>query len=50
VIEAKATSGHPVLRSAAEDAARKWVFKPTHLDGKPVKQPGVLTFKFVPPK
>jgi TonB family protein len=50
VIEARATNGHPVLRSAAEDAARKWVFKPTLLDGKPVKQPGVLTFKFVPPK
>jgi TonB family protein len=50
VIEAKATSGHPVLRSAAEDAAKKWVFRPTLLDGKPVKQPGTLTFDFVPPK
>ncbi|MGH9754868.1 MAG: energy transducer TonB [Blastocatellia bacterium] len=50
VISAKAISGHPVLRSAAEDAARKWTFKPTLLDKKPVKQPGVLTFKFVPPK
>lgn len=50
VIEARAVSGHPVLRSAAEDAARKWIFKPTLLDNKPVKQPGVLTFKFAPPK
>jgi len=50
VIDAKATSGHPVLRSAAEDAARKWIFRPTLLDGKPVKQPGTLTFDFVPPK
>lgn len=49
VIEAKAISGHPVLRIAAEDAARKWVFKPTLLEDKPVKQPGVLTFKFAPP-
>jgi TonB family protein len=49
VIEAKATRGHPVLRSAAEDAARKWVFKPTLLDGKPVKQPGTLTFVFMSP-
>jgi TonB family protein len=46
VVEAKATNGHPVLRMAAEDAARKWVFKPTLLDGSPVKQQGVLTFIF----
>jgi TonB family protein len=49
VIEAKAIKGHPVLRAAAEDAARKWVFKPTLHDGKPVKQPGTLTFVFMPP-
>jgi TonB family protein len=50
VIEAKAIKGHPVLRAAAEDAARKWVFKPTLLDGKPVKQPGTLTFVFTAPR
>lgn len=50
VIEAKAISGHPTLRIAAEDAARKWVFKPTLLDGKPVKQEGVLTFVFARPQ
>jgi TonB family protein len=50
VIEAKAVKGHPVLRAAAEEAARKWVFKPTLLDGKPVKQPGTLTFVFTPPR
>ncbi|MGH9752066.1 MAG: energy transducer TonB [Blastocatellia bacterium] len=50
VIEAKAISGHPVLRSAAEEAARKWMFKPTELEGKPVKHLGILTFKFVAPK
>jgi TonB family protein len=49
VIEAKAIYGHPVLRSAAEDTARKWVFKPTLVDGKPVKQPGVLVFLFKAP-
>jgi TonB family protein len=49
VIEAKAIKGHPVLRAAAVDAAYKWVFKPTLLDGKPVKQPGTLTFVFMPP-
>jgi TonB family protein len=50
VIEAKAVKGHPVLRAAAEEAARKWVFRPTLLDGKPVKQPGTLTFVFTPPR
>ena len=50
VIEAKAVKGHPVLRAAAEDAARKWVFRPTLLDGKPVKQPGTLTFVFTAPR
>jgi len=50
VIDAKAIKGHPVLRAAAEEAARKWVFKPTLLDGKPVKQPGTLTFVFTPPR
>src|SRR5262249_52890730 len=50
VVEAKAISGHPVLRSAAEEAAKKWVFKPTLLDGTPVKQQGVLTFEFTLPQ
>jgi TonB family protein len=49
VISAKAISGHPVLRSAAEDAARKWVFKPTEVGGKPVQVQGSLTFIFRPP-
>jgi TonB family protein len=46
VIEAKAISGHTVLRFPAEEAAKRWVFKPTLLDGKPVKQRGLLTFVF----
>jgi len=50
VVEAKAVSGHLTLRSAAEDAARKWVFRPTLLDGKPVKQQGLLTFVFTRPQ
>jgi len=48
VIEAKAISGHLALRSAAVDAARKWVFKPPMLNGKPIKVKSVLTFVFVP--
>jgi TonB family protein len=48
VIEAKAISGHPALRSAAEEAAKKWVFRPASLDGKPMRQQDVLTFSFNP--
>jgi protein TonB len=50
VIEAKATSGHPLLREAAEEAARQWVFKPTTLNGAPVETQIVLTFDFKPPQ
>jgi len=50
VISAKAIKGHQLLRAAAEDAARKWIFRPTLLDGKPVRQTGVLTFVFTPPR
>ncbi len=46
VIEAAASDGHPLLRSAAIDAARKWVFKPTMLNGAPVKVQSTLTFVF----
>lgn len=48
VIEAVAISGHPALRSAAVDAAREWVYKPTTLDGVPIKVETVLTFTFNP--
>jgi TonB family protein len=48
VIEAKAISGHLALRSAAVEAARKWVFKPAMLNGKPIRVKSVLTFVFVP--
>ncbi|HKX31376.1 MAG TPA: energy transducer TonB [Blastocatellia bacterium] len=46
VVEARAISGHPVLRGPAVEAARKWVFKPTTLNGLPVKVESVLTFVF----
>ncbi|MGE0129863.1 MAG: energy transducer TonB [Blastocatellales bacterium] len=46
VIEAKAVSGNPMLRLSAEEAAMKWVFKPTLLDGKPVRHQGTLIFVF----
>jgi TonB family protein len=46
VIEAKAISGHSALRPAAEEAARKWVFRPMRVDGKSMRQQDVLTFIF----
>ena len=46
VIEATAISGHPALRSAAVEAAREWVYKPTTLNGVPIKVETVLTFTF----
>jgi len=46
VIEAQVVSGHPLLRDAALQAARQWVFKPTELSGVAVKVQGVLTFNF----
>jgi len=50
VIEAKAISGHPLLRDAAVEAARQWIFKPAILNGVPVKTEIVLTFVFTVPQ
>lgn len=47
VIEAAIIEGHPLLRSAAIEAARQWLFSPTKLSGIPVKVQGVLTFDFI---
>jgi len=46
VEEAVVQSGHPLLRDAALQSARQWVFRPTTLSGVPVKVQGVLTFNF----
>lgn len=48
VTKARATSGHPLLRAAAEAAARQASFSPTLLSGKPVRVSGVLTYEFKP--
>ncbi len=48
VMSANAVSGHPLLRQAAEQAARGAKFKPTLLSGQPVKVNGVIVYNFVP--
>jgi TonB family protein len=48
VVDATAISGHIALRGAAVEAARKWVFEPTILNGEPIRVKSVLTFVFVP--
>jgi protein TonB len=50
VISATALSGHPLLRAAAEKAARESKFSPTVLSGQPVKVTGVIVYNFVPPE
>lgn len=47
VISAKAVSGHPLLRQAAEQAAQRAIFSPTLLSKVPVKATGVIVYNFV---
>jgi TonB family protein len=47
VVYAHAVSGHPLLQSAAANAARQASFRPTRLEGEPVKVAGVLIYNFV---
>ncbi len=46
VVSAKAVSGHPLLRDAAERAARSAKFSPTYLTDKPVKVSGLIVYNF----
>ncbi len=48
VVSASAVSGHPLLRAAAESAARNATFSRTLISGQPVKVSGVLIYNFVP--
>ncbi|MGB8062978.1 MAG: energy transducer TonB [Candidatus Sulfotelmatobacter sp.] len=43
VKDARVAGGHPVLASAALDAARKWRFEPA-----PAESKGIIDFKFEP--
>jgi TonB family protein len=47
VVSASATSGHVLLRAAAEKAARAAKFTPPVVEGVPVKVTGVITYNFV---
>lgn len=46
VTDAFVLSGHPVLREASLQAVKQWLFKPTELNGRPVRAIGVITFNF----
>jgi TonB family protein len=47
VISARATGGHPLLRQAAEAAARSSRFTPARIGGQPVKSTGTVIYNFV---
>jgi TonB family protein len=47
VIAARAVSGHPTLRGASEEVARRAKFSPTTLCGKPVKVNGAIVYNYV---
>lgn len=46
VIEAKALSGHPLLREAATDAAKQWEFSPVEAHDKAINKQITLGFEF----
>lgn len=46
VISAVATSGHPLLKSVAAQAARSAKFRPTLLSGTAVKVSGIIVYNF----
>lgn len=48
IVSANAVSGHPLLRQAAERAAKESRFSPTTLQGQPVKITGTIVYNFVP--
>jgi len=49
VVSAEAVSGHPLLQTAAVQAAQQSTFKPTFLSGQAVKVTGVIVYNFIAP-
>ncbi|MCA1567185.1 MAG: TonB family protein [Acidobacteria bacterium] len=47
VVAAQATSGHSLLRMAAQQSAYQARFSPTSISGQPVKVSGVITYNFI---
>jgi TonB family protein len=47
VIEVPKTDGPAILRTAAESAARQWVFAPSLSQGQPVRVSGYIDFNFI---
>ena len=47
VLSARATNGHPLLRQAAEAAARQSKFNPVKVNGKNVQAIGTVVYNFV---
>ncbi len=47
VLSAKAIEGHPLLRSTAEDAARRSKFKPVSVNGSTTNASGTILYNFV---
>jgi TonB family protein len=47
VVSAEAVGGHPLLRAASVNAALQSKFKPTLLEGQPVKVTGIVVYNFV---
>ena len=48
VIETKVVEGPDVFRRAAEDAARKWKFRPATRDGQVIQSEQIIQFRFSP--
>lgn len=46
-VKIKSSEGHALLQRAAEDAARRWKFNQTVIDGQAVRVTGFLVFNFV---
>ena len=49
VVATSVDEGHPLLKAAAIQAARKATFEPRLLSGIPVKVSGFLNYTFPPP-